>query len=286
MPATEGPLRLTEKARLSTEILALYVRARWWLRHSDLPSTLVRLRHVPDGDVATAPNTDLQLVGRSLGNITTRTLWRAAHRRPLPRSLAGPHGPSEPSGDRVEAGPCGPPWRDARRPRVGRVRGRCAASARHASTTSVSPNFELDHLPRPLRAGCGRPESRRAARAGARRPRAMLSAQSGRRTGLDASEAAGAARLKRTLCLIDRRIRGLEPSPPSSASMATTRRARPWLRASGRIGPRSRPGPFALVLWDRERAGADSLRETSSAAAPSIYRSGSEQLVGDSESAT
>ncbi len=73
MPATEGPLSSAEKVRLSREILALYLRARWGMRRDDLPSLLARLRRDRAEGVEVAA-ADGKPVGRALGEITTRTL--------------------------------------------------------------------------------------------------------------------------------------------------------------------------------------------------------------------
>lgn len=74
MPGVNGPLRSTEKARLSGEIIALYVQAQWRLRRGDLPSALAHLRRDSTGVVAASEGTDRVFVGRSLGSITTRIL--------------------------------------------------------------------------------------------------------------------------------------------------------------------------------------------------------------------
>lgn len=68
-----GPSRVT-KAALVVEILAAYVRIRWRLLRSDLPSTLagVRSSHLREGARSTDP--EAQELGKQLARAVSRTL--------------------------------------------------------------------------------------------------------------------------------------------------------------------------------------------------------------------
>jgi Transglutaminase-like superfamily len=87
IPARQSRLTPVEKARLASELLGLYARARWRLRRDDLPTALESLRRDLDG--APAPTAaDALFVGRVLGSITTRSLSALpADGRCLVRSL-------------------------------------------------------------------------------------------------------------------------------------------------------------------------------------------------------
>lgn len=65
------PLEPAEKAVLAAEILASYVRSRWWLARGDLPAALGRLRRARRKGV---PVRDPTLTGRRLGRAVVRTL--------------------------------------------------------------------------------------------------------------------------------------------------------------------------------------------------------------------
>jgi hypothetical protein len=74
IPSKRSRLTVAEKARLGSEILFLYARARWRLRQDDLPTALRQLRQRPEGAGVPPAVDDERFVGRVLGNITTRML--------------------------------------------------------------------------------------------------------------------------------------------------------------------------------------------------------------------
>ena len=87
-PSEHSRLTSFEKLRLGAEILGLYVRARWWLRRQDLPTTLTRLRETREVLALPEDVDNERFVGRALGSITTRTLSvLPADSRCLVRSL-------------------------------------------------------------------------------------------------------------------------------------------------------------------------------------------------------
>lgn len=76
IPPEDQGLGTTARLRLAAEIIALYVRARWQLGKSDLPTTVavLRDRHRPSIDAGV----DRRALGLRLGQAAIRTL------RPLP----------------------------------------------------------------------------------------------------------------------------------------------------------------------------------------------------------